>query len=327
VAGCDKATPVAPSGSILAISANPTKIALNGQSVITIIGRKPDGNPFNPGTEIRLSATLGSIPSIVTTDRDGNATAIFQSDGRFGMAMITAQTGGTTGGSTGGSGGSGGTGGTGGSGSSSGTGSASIQVEVGTAAKTIILQPTPTTISSTGGQVSLLAIVRDTNGQPLAGQGVNFSTDLGTLASRGAIVNTDSQGQARDILKVSANDLLNNATAVHVTVQSAGSDGALVNAMATIQVIGGRPVASFSYAPLADNHQVQFSNKSTGGSGTLTYIWDFGDGTSSSAQNPVHTYTANQQFTVTLTVSDSTGNSSVATATFTIPLTQGGNSQ
>ena len=31
------------------------------QSTITVVGRKPDGNPLNPGTEIRLSADLGTI--------------------------------------------------------------------------------------------------------------------------------------------------------------------------------------------------------------------------------------------------------------------------
>jgi hypothetical protein len=56
--GCDKAAPEAPAGSILAVSANPTRIALNGQSIITIIGRQPDGKPLNPGTEIRLSAGM-----------------------------------------------------------------------------------------------------------------------------------------------------------------------------------------------------------------------------------------------------------------------------
>jgi hypothetical protein len=322
LAGCDKATPVAPGGSILAISANPTKIAVNGQSTITVVGRKPDGNPLNPGTEIRMTATLGSIDSIVTTDRSGVATATFRADGELGTASITAQTGTSTGGSGGGTTSDG-------TGSSAGTLSATVRVQVGTSAKTITVQPTPTSIPATlpanGAKVQLLAIVRDANGQPLPNQGVNFTTDIGTLASRGGIVQTNSQGVARDTLTVESGDLASNATAIHVTAQSAGSDGALVSAMATVQVANGRPLAHFAYTPLADKHQVQFSNQSTG-SGSLTYTWDFGDGTSSSEQNPTHTYTGNQQYTVVLTVQDSTGQSSVSTATFTIPLASGGSS-
>jgi hypothetical protein len=323
LAGCDKATPVAPGGSILAISANPTKIGVNGQSTITVIGRKPDGNPLNPGTEIRMTATLGSIDSIVTTDRSGTATATFQANGQLGTATITASTGTSTGGSGGGT-----TSDT--TGSSAGTLSASVRVQVGTAAKTITLQPTPTSIPATlpanGAKVQLLAIIRDANGQPLPNQGVNFTTDVGTLASRGGIVQTNSQGIARDTLTVMTSDLASNATAVHVTAQSAGSDGALVSAMATVQVANGRPVAHFAYTPQADNHTVLFTNQSTG-SGTLTYTWNFGDGTGSTEQNPTHTYTGNQQYTAVLTVTDLTGQASVSSATFTIPLTTGGSSK
>ncbi|WP_354178700.1 PKD domain-containing protein [Arthrobacter sp. UYP6] len=42
------------------------------------------------------------------------------------------------------------------------------------------------------------------------------------------------------------------------------------------------------------------------GSGSITsYAWDFGDGTTGSGVNPVHTYTRGGQYTVTLTVTDS----------------------
>jgi glucose/arabinose dehydrogenase/PKD repeat protein/chitodextrinase len=44
----------------------------------------------------------------------------------------------------------------------------------------------------------------------------------------------------------------------------------------------------------------------------LTYSWDFGDGTSSTASNPVHTFTQAGQYVVRLTVSDGT-NSSIST--------------
>ncbi|MCL2247218.1 MAG: M4 family metallopeptidase, partial [Lentimicrobiaceae bacterium] len=45
--------------------------------------------------------------------------------------------------------------------------------------------------------------------------------------------------------------------------------------------------------------QVTFTNKSTNG---ITYLWDFGDGTTSTESNPVHVYTEEGNYSVTLSV-------------------------
>jgi len=42
--------------------------------------------------------------------------------------------------------------------------------------------------------------------------------------------------------------------------------------------------------------------------GPWTYAWDFGDGTKSTEQNPVHTYDKVGEYTATLTVTDQKGN-------------------
>ncbi|HRN79454.1 MAG TPA: PKD domain-containing protein [Ferruginibacter sp.] len=51
---------------------------------------------------------------------------------------------------------------------------------------------------------------------------------------------------------------------------------------------------------------INFQNNSTG-TGTLTYVWDFGDGQTSTAENPSHTYTTNGSYTVKLFVRNSSG--------------------
>ncbi|GAA4410395.1 lectin [Actinokineospora soli] len=51
----------------------------------------------------------------------------------------------------------------------------------------------------------------------------------------------------------------------------------------------------------------------------LTYRWDFGDGTTSTAANPAHTYTRNGTFTATLTVTDAGGQ----TGNTSLPITVG----
>jgi gliding motility-associated-like protein len=53
---------------------------------------------------------------------------------------------------------------------------------------------------------------------------------------------------------------------------------------------------------------VCFTDNSTPGSGTITdWFWDFGDGTSSTLQNPCHTYVGSGNYNVTLRVKNSNG--------------------
>ncbi|MGC8873981.1 MAG: M28 family peptidase [Chloroflexia bacterium] len=62
------------------------------------------------------------------------------------------------------------------------------------------------------------------------------------------------------------------------------------------------PVARFTYT--VDMRTVTFTNTSTAATG---YLWDFGDGTTSSEVNPIHTYAADGAYTVTLRAIGSCG--------------------
>ncbi len=52
------------------------------------------------------------------------------------------------------------------------------------------------------------------------------------------------------------------------------------------------------------NQAIQFTDLSTG---SASWFWDFGDGTTSTEQNPVHTYAVPGTYTVTLTVENGFG--------------------
>lgn len=59
---------------------------------------------------------------------------------------------------------------------------------------------------------------------------------------------------------------------------------------------------------------VQFTNLSVpGAGGTTTYLWDFGDGGTSTQVNPTHTYVANGVYNVSLSVTNSSGCSNIYT--------------
>ena len=69
-------------------------------------------------------------------------------------------------------------------------------------------------------------------------------------------------------------------------------------------VIAPLPTPSFTASPTSGCSAplvVSFTNTSTS-LGATTYIWHFGDGGSSTLKNPVHTYTANGNYNVTLVV-------------------------
>ena len=59
------------------------------------------------------------------------------------------------------------------------------------------------------------------------------------------------------------------------------------------------PVASFQYAVSETNYlEVTFTNYSTN---SETYMWDFGDGNTSTEKDPVHVYAEAGSYTVELT--------------------------
>ena len=66
------------------------------------------------------------------------------------------------------------------------------------------------------------------------------------------------------------------------------------------------PVAAFNW--FASGSVVQFSNQSDNGT---SYDWNFGDGGTSTDQNPVHTYAAGGTYTVTLIVTNACGSDTV----------------
>ena len=70
----------------------------------------------------------------------------------------------------------------------------------------------------------------------------------------------------------------------------------------------------------ASGLSVAFNNTSSGGSGEHSYLWQFGDGATSTAASPSHTYTAGS-YTVTLTVTDEQGQSGVMTAVINVAAT------
>ena len=90
------------------------------------------------------------------------------------------------------------------------------------------------------------------------------------------------------------------------------------SARRTITVMKGAALAAgFMFSPTSPSagQSVQFTDASTGG--PTAWSWDFGDGSTSTLQNPSHAFTSAGSKTVTLTATNATG-SSTATRTVTV---------
>ncbi|HII92519.1 MAG TPA: PKD domain-containing protein [Methanosarcina sp.] len=72
-----------------------------------------------------------------------------------------------------------------------------------------------------------------------------------------------------------------------------------------------KPIAAFSASLISGNAplNVTFTDSSTGS--PTSWKWNFGDGATSTQQNPAHTYSTQGNYTVALTVSNSAGNNTV----------------
>ncbi|MEM6345669.1 MAG: PKD domain-containing protein [Bacteroidota bacterium] len=72
-------------------------------------------------------------------------------------------------------------------------------------------------------------------------------------------------------------------------------------------IIVTQPIADFStpYTTNCIDNQLLFTNLSNGTG--LSYLWNFGDNTTSNLQNPSHTYTQNGSYTVSLIITDFQG--------------------
>lgn len=280
---CGEGTPVAPSSALLRISAYPTRIDLRGSSTITVTAYRSNGNPVNPGTEIRLSSNLGVVDPVIYTNDDGVAQGQLRGDGRVGTATVSAFSGAVE--------------------------PVTLDVAVGQLAASMSFQVTPSSVPEIGGTLDLLALVRDDESQPLQGAVVNFRSEVGTLASGGSFILTNALGEARDVLTVTAADLQNiGQDSFTVTAEVGGAGGSIISR--DFQVgIQRRPLASFTFQVVGNT--VTFNDTSTGG--PTSWTWDFGDDTPVSTQrNPVHTYSAPGSYVVSLTARNSIGTDTAA---------------
>lgn len=109
---------------------------------------------------------------------------------------------------------------------------------------------------------------------------------------------------------------------LYYTDSGQGPSTGVAPRLGRFRFVGGtQPVANFTSVPVSGQSplQVTFTDTSTAPSSTIaSRAWDFGDGTTSTAANPVKTYAQPGVYTVQLTITNAQGLTHTKTATITV---------
>ncbi|KID54954.1 peptidase S8 [Pseudoalteromonas luteoviolacea] len=151
---------------------------------------------------------------------------------------------------------------------------------------------------------------------------VTLTSPSGTVAT----LHNLSGGGADDIIGNFASDAFNGEVAtgewtLKVVDNAAVDTGTLNNWSVTLTGIGEvseqPPVAGFEF--IRDGLNVTFTDTSSDvNDDIVSTSWDFGDGSTSDQQNPLHTFAASGDYDVTLTVTDSQGHTHSSTQTVSV---------
>jgi hypothetical protein len=290
-------------------------LGTNGTTDLIAQVLEASGTPPHSGTLVTFTTTLGTIePAEARTDVGGRVVVKFHAGTANGTATIVATSGGATTGSDG-----------------------AVKIAIGTAAVgNVGLTANPNPISANGGVATIIAFVRDVNGNPLVAAPVNFSTSAGSLSN--AFVNTDQSGLAQTQLTTSVTATVTATVGVQSTGGTGGGGGSDTpgtgtgggstsgQASATVTV-NVNPIPTVAIKPPAGtitaNSPVTFTYTANPGTNSTAQIrevivnWGDGEtqnlGAASGTDIPIqHRFRNDGTFVVRLTVRDTLGGETAA---------------
>jgi len=149
-----------------------------------------------------------------------------------------------------------------------------------------------------------------------------FDTSNPAMNATGAITSTEVQLGTHIYTNGGTSGVF--YTARLVVTSSAGSASRTIDIFVSpnVSVVNNTaPLVDFSYSPTDPyvGETVSFTDLSSDLDGTIaSWLWNFGDGNTSTDQNPTHVYTENGTYTVSLTIYDNAGASNSTTKALTV---------
>jgi adhesin/invasin len=284
---CDSVPLTSPTGSTISISIDRGVLPLNAQATVRAIVTESSGTPVHNGTMVTFQPSIGTVnpPSVETVN--GVAISTFFAGTMSGSGVIHAYSGGAR---------------TGSGNSSSG----GAEVRIGWAAVgTMAISASPSSVSQSGGTVTISAFVGDDSSNPLPGVPVIFTAAAGSLSSNTAL--SDANGVARvqfttsQTATVSANAgtstvvieiVVSPAPTVTITAPDTAIAGVPVPVSVSVTTGGGN-VAPRQVESLTINYGDNFTETRTNVTGAVGFT---------------HTYQNAGGYTITATARDVTNN-------------------
>ncbi|HMD34082.1 MAG TPA: PKD domain-containing protein [Vicinamibacterales bacterium] len=318
-ASCDKVPLLAPSGSTITLTSANNVLPVGGTTQVVAQVIEPSGTPPHQGTQVTFTTTLGTIrPDQVETDASGRAVAVFIGDAN-GTATITAISGGA-----------------------SASGNSAVRILVGTAGVGgVRVSANPSQIPAFGGVSTISAAVFDVNGNALGSAPVVFTTSAGNLSV--SVVNTNTGGIAQTQLSTTTQATVTatvgaqggGGTGAGGATGATGSTGSTTpttgqtSGTVTVSVLAAptlviTPPTSAPQSGLPASFSFVVTPAANGSPVTNLAI-DWGDGTGTENKGAVtgtsvqsHVYRSAGTYTITATLTDSSGNTIQQQASITV---------
>jgi hypothetical protein len=239
IAACERALLVAPSNSVISLTADSFALSNNSSTTVTAILVDSTGKAVADGTMVSFRSSLGTIEPTTSYTGNGRAVVKLVTGNLSGIATITASSGAVQ--------------------------SASLQVQVGMVPGRILMSSAPTSTNTS----EITATVYDTSGGVIVGASVTFTSATGTIGS--PVVLTDGYGQAKTTLISSVDALVTaqvGSLSATVTARVGGSTTLAVN-------LAIEPAAPKRFQNVLFTATVL----TVGGGAALVerYEWDYGD--------------------------------------------------
>lgn len=310
-ASCKKGLYVPAEGDTIYLTVTPTTINPGETAVINISGVKANGKPMADETLVQLQVDVGTLKNAegntvsAAVLSGGKAEVIYHSDTDPAGATATV---------------------------TASSGSAAISPEALTIIITsqdvaqLFMTANPLQLPPKGGVATITVTAVNSGINPINNAKIWLGTTAGTLyqdIEKTTILTT--------FLLTGANGQEDGKVTAYLETGAAATVTATYKDVAqSVDITLGvntAPVADFNFSPTApvSGDTVYFISAASDPDGdTISHIWQFGDGVTSSAKNPSHLYpevTEATEFVVQLTVTDSGGLSAIAIKNITIGIT------